>query len=215
MERRLKRRRRWWLWPAGGIALLVLLALIAPTRHAALRAIGATLAISDPLGPADVGVMTESGQAGELEMSDLYHEHVIPRVLILAPAEDAVAVELARRGVHHEDLMVTTLVELGVPKTAISTIDAGEGGTTESAEALSAWARAPPSRILLVVDPTHARRYRRSLMRVWPAGLESPRYTYPRDNPFRASDWWTSRRTRRDGIVEFARLLWDCLWHPW
>lgn len=203
------------LWVAGPIALVVLLALVPPVRRGALRATAGLLIVSDPIEAADVGVMTESGQAVELEMSDLYLQHVVPRVLVLAPAQDAVARELARRGVHREDLMVTTLVQLGVPATAITTVEAGEGGTTESTRALAAWALTHPSRILIVVDPTHARRYRRTLMRAWPAGVQPPRVTYPRANLFRAEDWWVSRRTRRDGIVELARLAWDYLWHPW
>ena len=111
--------------------------------------------------------------------------------------------------------MVTTLVQLGVPATAITTVEAGEGGTTESTRALAEWARAHPSRILIVVDPTHARRYRRTLRRAWPAGVQPPRMTYAHANPFRSEDWWVSRRTRRDGMVELARLGLDYLWHPW
>ena len=208
--------RRWRVfWLACSIALVILLSLIPAVRRGALRSAGGLLIVSDKIEAADVGVMTESGQAGELEMSDLYHQRVIPCVLVLAPAQDAVAEELARRGVRRDDFVVTTLVQLGVPLAAITTIDSGEGGTTESARALVEWVRTHPSRILVVVDPTHSRRYRRTLMREWPVGVEPPRMTYPRANPFRAEDWWVSRRTRRDGIVELARLAWDYLWHPW
>ena len=209
--------RRWrrLLWLVAPVAVLGLLALTPPVRRASLRAAGGLLIVNDPIAPADIGVMTESGQAGELEMSDLYHARIVPRVMVLAPAEDAVALEYARRGVHRDDMTVKTLAQLGIPAEAIFRIDAGEGGTTESARALAGWVRDHPSRILLVVDPTHARRYRRTLMRSWPAGVTPPRMTTPRANLFRAEDWWVARRTRRDGLMELARLGWDVLRHPW
>ena len=212
MERRLK---KGLLWLVGTVALIVLLGLLPPVRHAVLRSMGGLLIVSAPVEAADVGVITESGQAGELEMSDLYRERVVPHVLVLKPAPDSVTRELARRGAPRDGLVVTTLIQLGVPAGAITTIDAGEGGTTESALALSTWVRDHPSRALLVIDPTHARRYRRTLMRSWPAGVQPPRVTVPRANPFRAEDWWVSRRTRRDGVVQLASLAWDVSWHPW
>ena len=198
---------------------VVLVALLAPfvpaLRHGTLRAMGRVLIVSDPVGPADVGVVTETGEAGELEVSDLYHDHVFPRVIVLVPAPTAPDRELLRRGVQREDITVTTLRQLGVPPGVITTIEAGEGGTTDSTQALADWVRNHPARILVVVSPTHARRYRRTLLRVWPANVPPPRVTFPRAHSFHAQDWWVARRTRRDGIFELEKLLWDYVRHPW
>ena len=193
----------------------LLSAVVPPFRTRTLQAIGGLLIASDPIAPADIAVMTESGEAGELEIIDLYHDHVMPRVMVLTPAPTRADRELIRRGVHREDVVVRTLVQLGMPPAAIATVAAGEGGTTESTEALAAWVASHPSRVLVVVDPTHARRYRRTLRRLWPVHVPLPQIRYPRANPFRAEDWWESRRTRRDGLFELQKLAWDYLRHPW
>lgn len=194
----------------------MLLAVAIPSvRHGALRAAGSLLVLSDPVEPVDLGVMTESGEAGELEVSDLYHRGVFAKVMVLTPEPTPVDRELDRRGVHREDVTLSTLVQLGVPRSAIITVPAGEGGTTESTEALATWVRTQPSRVLVVVSTTHARRYRRALLRVWPGGAPPPRVTYPRASSFRADDWWAARRTRREGLVELEKLALDYLQHPW
>jgi len=196
------------------VLLAGLVALVPAVRHAVLRAAGGVLVISDPVDAADVGVITESGEGDEIELADLFQRRVFPRVLILAPSPTAVDVELRRRGAHHEDFFVLTLTQLGVPASAIQVIDAGEGGTNESALALAAWTRQHPSRVLVVIDPTHARRYRRTLLRAWPAGAEPPRVTWSRHALFRPEDWWRSRRTLREGLFELEKLAWDYASHP-
>ena len=196
----------------------LLIAVVPPLRTRTLQAIGGLLIVSDPTEPADIAVMvanTESGEAGELEIIDLYHDRVMPRVMVLTPAPTKADQELMRRGVRRENVLVRTLVQLGMPPTAITTIEAGEGGTTESTEALAAWVASHPSRVLVIVNPTHARRYRRALQRVWPAHVPVPQIRYPRLNPFHAEDWWESRRTLRDGLFELQKLAWDYLRHPW
>ena len=197
------------------IACAIAVAAVPDTRRAVLRAAGGLLMFNDPIESADVGVMAESGDGGELEVSDLYLRGVVPRVVLLVGAPTAVDQEFARRGVQREDGRLKILLQLGVPRTAITTVEAGEGGTTESTQALAAWAHSHPSRVIVVVDPTHARRYRRTLRRVWPANVPPPRVVSPRANPFRAEDWWVSLRTRRDGLFELEKLLWDYVRHPW
>jgi hypothetical protein len=199
---------------ASFVAAMLLVTAVPAIRSAGLRTLGGLLVVSDPIEPADIGAMTESGEAGELEVSDLYHGHVIPRVLVLTPEPTAVDRELARRGVHRVDLILSTLVQLGVPRDAILTLEAGEGGTTDSTEALAAWVSRNPCRVLMVISPSHARRYRRTLERVWPNQVPPARVRYPRASLFRAQDWWDSRRTRRDGLFELEKLAWDYLLHP-
>jgi hypothetical protein len=196
------------------ILAVLLVASVPAIRAVTLRTLGGLLIAGDAIEPADIAVMTESGEAGELEVSDLYHDHVIPRVLVLTPEPTAVDRELARRGVHRVDLILTALVQLGVPRDAILTLEAGEGGTTDSTEALAAWVRDHPCRVLMVVTPSHARRYRRALRRVWPERAPPARVRNPRASLFHAQDWWDTRRTRREGLFELEKLAWDYLRHP-
>jgi hypothetical protein len=202
------------------LALIVATSLVAAVpaiRSVTLRMLGGLLIVSDPVERTDIATVTiESGEAGELEVSDLYRDHVFPRVLVLAPEPTVVDRELARRGVHlaAADRILSALVQLGVPRDAIQTIEAGEGGTTDSTEALAAWVSQHPCRVLVVVSPTHARRYRRTLERVWPKQVPPARVRYPRASLFHAQDWWVARRTRRDGLFELEKLAWDYLLHP-
>ncbi len=205
----------------AGVALLavgLIVAAVPKARARVLQTVGALLVAGDPVAPVDYVAMTESGDGGEadlLDVSDLFRKGVASHVLLLMPTPTAADRELSRRGVVHDDIMLAALVQLGVPRTAITTLDAGEGGTTESTQALAAWAADHPSRVLVVVSPSHARRYRRTLRRVWPRNAPAPRVSYPLANPFHAGDWWVSRRTRRDGLFELQKLAWDYLRHPW
>ena len=201
---------------AALVAIVLGLAAFPSARHAILRAIGGLLVIDEAnvMERADVGVMTESGEAGELEVSDRFHQNVFPHVLVLTPSPTEADRELDRRGVHIEDLTQTRLRRLGVPDSAVTTIEAGEGGTTETTQALAAWVREHPFRVLVIISPSHARRYRRTLLRVWPPNAPLPRVTYPRHNLFHAEDWWQSRRTLREGLFELEKLAWDYVTHP-
>ena len=199
---------------AAAVICAVGVAVVPDARRAVLRAAGVALMFNDPIESADVGVMA-SGEGGELEVSDLYLRGVVPRIVLFVGAPTAVDQEFARRGVQREDGRLKILLQLGVPRGAITTVETGEGGTTESTQALATWARLHPNRVVVVVDPTHARRYRRTLRRVWPADVPPPRITTPRANPFRAEDWWVSLRTRRDGLFELQKLVWDYVRHPW
>jgi len=114
------------------------------------------------------------------------------------------------------DLGRDTLIQLGIPGAAIIDLPTGDGGTTESTAALAEWARAHPGqRVLVVVGPSHGRRYRRALRRVWPAGRPEPRVVITRYALFRADDWWQSRTTLREGLVELEKLALDYARHPW
>jgi hypothetical protein len=192
----------------------VIAAAIPATRHAMLRVGGATLVASDAPERADVGVLTEFGEGGELEIADLYRAKMFTRVVVLDPAPSEVDLEYERRHVFRDDAVVTTLRQLGIPESAIIHVDAGEGGTTESADALAEWIRIHPSRAIVVVVPSHTRRYRRALRRVWPPGVAPPMVTAPRHNEFRSADWWRSRRTLREGLEELQKLALDYVLHP-
>jgi uncharacterized SAM-binding protein YcdF (DUF218 family) len=201
---------------AVSAATCLLLALLPWSRHAALVLAGRALISGDPVAPADVGVVTETGgEEGEIELSDLYHAKVFPRILILVPTPSPGQRELERRGVHIDDRTVSALVQLGVPRDAIETVDAGEGGTTESSQALADWVRIHPAKVLIIVNPSHARRYQRRVRRIWPANAPPPSVVYPRSDSFRPETWWVERRTLRMGTFELQKLTWDYLRYPW
>lgn len=204
-----------------GLVVLLLVAVcaiaIAPIRHAMLRGAGRMLVASDGIEPADLLAMdVESGEAGLLALSDLYRARTGRAVGLLKPKSTAIDAELERRGVVVPDITVEVLAQLGVPTSAIVRMSTNESGTTETAAALAEWARTHPGkRVLVVVGPSHGRRYRRALQRAWPDGQPPPVVVTTAYGLFRVEDWWQSRTTLRDGLMELEKLALDYAAHPW
>jgi hypothetical protein len=65
------------------------------------------------------------------------------------------------------------------------------------------------------VGPSHGRRYRRALRRAWPGESPAPIVMTAPYGLFRAEDWWQSRTTVREGLVELEKLALDYARHPW
>jgi uncharacterized SAM-binding protein YcdF (DUF218 family) len=108
------------------------------------------------------------------------------------------------------------LLQLGIPASLIVDLPVDEGGTTETTAALAEWARNHPGRrVLVVVGPSHGRRYRRALRRLWPDQQVGPLVVTSPHAVFRADDWWQSRTTAREGLVELQKLALDFVQHPW
>jgi uncharacterized SAM-binding protein YcdF (DUF218 family) len=198
------------------VSIGVVAVAIAPIRHAMLRGAGRMLIASDGIEPADLLAMdVEGGKAGLLALSDLYRSRTGHAVGLLKPKSTAIDAELDRRRVVVPDITVEVLAQLGVPRDAIVQIPAGEGGTTESATALAEWARAHPgNKVMVVVGPSHGRRYRRALRRVWPDTQPAPVVVTTFYGLFRSEDWWQSRDTLREGLVELEKLVLDYVAHP-
>ena len=205
--------RRWLL---GGVAVVALAVLATALSPLALRATGRLLVGNEAVERVDLAIMTvDSGLAGLIELGDLFHEHLADRVGMFAPPETAADRELERRGVHPPDQARDILVELGVTSDRIVSIASGEVGTTESAAAVYEWCRTHRvGRVLIVVSATHGRRFRRTIRRAWHDGTPIPIVRVPRFDAFDPDEWWRSRSTLREGIVEAEKLLWDVVSHP-
>lgn len=206
--------RRCLPWIVAGLVGVLL--VVGAARATILTSLGRAMTTSDPLAPADFAVLTpESGEGGEIEVSDLFHDHIVTRAVVLLPHPTIAAAELERRGARIHDGPLDVLVQLGVPQNAIVAVSAGEGGTTESTKALSAWCRGRGAdRIIVIVSPTHARRYRRALARVWQGPGPLPAIRTTRFDEFRAETWWWTRGTLRNGLGELQKLLLDYVSHP-
>jgi hypothetical protein len=203
-----------------GAAIAAGAGAVTPVRHALLRGAGRVLVVADSIEPAHpptlIAMDVESGPAGAIALSDLYRAQPTVAVGLLDRAFTTVDRELERRGVVVPDVLVEMLTQLGVPRSAVTRIPAGEGGTTDTAAALADWARThPASHVVVVVGPSHGRRYRRALSRVWPAGQPAPVVVTTPHGLFRADDWWQSRTTLREGLVEMEKLALDYARHPW
>jgi hypothetical protein len=201
------------------VAVLVAAALAAAipqVRRSVLGGVGRYLAESDAPGEADLlAVDGESTFAGAIKTSDLYRAHPSPAVAVFVLRKNAIDNALRERRVVLPDIG-DVLEQLGVPRHAIARFPVDDVGTTETTGALTGWSRANPTgRVVVVVGPSHGRRYRRALRRLWPQGHPEPRVVVTQYALFRADDWWQSRTTVREGLVEIEKLGLDYLRHPW
>ncbi len=203
---------------ACGVVLVaaVAAAAIPSVRRGGLQRLGRHLTSSDQPGAADfIAMDVESGFAGALKVADLHREQPGAVVGLLVPQKTALDDALRDRRIVVPDVIVDVLEQLGIARYAIAQLPAGEGGTTETAAALAGWSRANPSgRVMVVVGPSHGRRYRRTLLRAWPDGRPQPRVVTTQYALFRGDDWWVSRTTLREGLVEIEKLTLDYLAHP-
>jgi uncharacterized SAM-binding protein YcdF (DUF218 family) len=190
---------------------------VAPARRAVLRGAGHVLVAGDDAQAADLIVTdVESGPAGLLTIGDLHRSQPQAAVGVLVPDTTRIDAELQRRGIVLPNYTLHMLAQLGIPAEAIVRIPAGEGGTSETTRALGEWGRTHPGqRVLVVVGPSHGRRYRRALRRAWPGGSPAPIVMTAPYGLFRAEDWWQSRTTVREGLVELEKLALDYARHPW
>jgi hypothetical protein len=204
---------------ATAIVVVAACAFATPAvRNSALRSAGHLLAAADEPGPADLIAMdVESGAAGVLSLGDLHRSQPDATVAVLVPDGTRLDRELQRRGIVLPNLTLELLAQLGIPRDGVLRIPAGEGGTTETTAALGQWGRHHPGkRVLIVVGPSHGRRYRRALQRAWPGDAEpAPRVVTTPYAMFRPEDWWQSRTTLREGLVELQKLALDYARHPW
>ena len=203
---------------AAIVAVVMVCALAVPrVRQAALRSAGHALAASDEVVAADLLAMdVESGAAGVLYLADLHRSQPAAAVAVLVPEGTRVEHELHRRGIVLPNLTFEALAQLGLRRDDIVRIPAGEGGTTETTAALGEWARRHPGkRMLVVVGPSHGRRFRRALLRAWPDSGQPPRVVATPYAMFRPEDWWQSRTTLREGLMELQKLALDYARHPW
>ena len=158
----------------------------------------------------------DSSFAGALKIADLHREQPRAVVGLLVPKSTALDEALRSRRIKlPPEVMMDVLEQLGIPRYAIAPIPSDDTGTTETVAALAGWSRAnPTTRVLVIVDPSHGRRYRRVLRRAWPNGHPEPRVVITQYALFRADDWWTARTTLREGLVEIEKLALDYLLHP-
>src|ERR1700738_3604002 len=163
------RRTRW-----APILLLVALAAVAivavpSVRQPVLRAAGWALVIDEPVGPADIIVVSlDSGGAGALEAADLVRSRIATRVAVFTDPPSGEDHEFIRRGLPYEDAaarQIRQLRSLGVMDVVqIPRTDAGTGG---EAQVLPPWCDQHQFRsIVFVAARDHSRRLRRLLDRV-------------------------------------------------
>jgi hypothetical protein len=204
-------------------AILVVLALAASAivavrslREPILRAAGWALVVDEPVGPADIIVLSlDSGGAGALEAADLVQSGISKRVAVFRDPPSGEDYEFIRRGLPYEDegaRQIRQLASLGVTDVVpISRVDGTEG----EGQVLPLWCDEQHFRsIVTVATKDHSRRLRRVLDRVMRGHPTHVTVQAARYSSFDPDRWWETRGGIRTEIIELQKLLLDVLLHP-
>jgi hypothetical protein len=197
----------------AGIATIA----VAPVRTVFLQAGGRILVVNDPVGPADVIVITNDGGAeGVLEAADLFHHGIATRVAVFADPPDEIDREFIRRGAPYEDRAERSTRELkSLGVSTVEQIPRGVAGTEDEGEVLPGWCDEQRLRSIVVVSTSdHSRRVRRVLRRAMKGHQTTVTVRFSRYSQFDPDRWWQTRGGVRIAIVEFQKLLLDLARHP-
>ena len=211
-------------WPRWGSMLLIVLALVAgaivavpAVREPVLRAAGWALVVNEPVGVADIIVISlDSGGAGALEAADLVKSGIATRVAVFTDPPSGEDLEFIRRGLPYEDesaRQIRQLRWLGV--TDVVEIPRTEAGTEGEGQVLPPWCDHHELRsIVFVVARDHSRRIRRVLNRIMKGHPTRVMVQPARYSSFDPDRWWETRSGIRAEIVEFQKLALDIILHP-
>jgi hypothetical protein len=202
----------------GVVALGAASIFAAPSvREPVLRAAGWALVVNDPLGPADIIVVSmDSGGAGTLEAADLVKSGIATRVAVFTDPPSGEDLEFIRRGLPYDDASARQIRQLmSLAVTNVVQIPRPEAGTSGEGEVLPAWCDQHGLRsVVFVVARDHARRIRRVLDRVMKGRSTHITVEPTRYSSFDPDRWWETRTGIRTEIVEFQKLVLDVVLHP-
>jgi hypothetical protein len=206
----------------GSVLIVVTLAAAAfvaapPLREPVLRAAGWVLVVEEPVGPADIIVISlDSGGAGALQAADLVRDGIATRVAVFRDPPSGEDFEFIRRGLPYEDAsarQIRQLAWLGI--TDVVQIPTREAGTDGEGQTLPPWCEQHGFRsIVFVVAKDHSRRIRRVLNRVMKGYPTLVTIRPSRYSMFDPDRWWETRSGVRTGITEIQKLVLEVISHP-
>jgi hypothetical protein len=204
--------------------LLIVLVLVAgaivavpAVREPVLRAAGWALVVNEPLGFADIIVISlDSGGAGALEAADLVKSGIATRVAVFTDPPSGEDLEFIRRGLPYEDESARQIRQLGwLGVTDVVEIPRTEAGTEGEGQVLPPWCDHHELRsMVFVVDRGHSRRIRRILSRIMYGHPTRVIVQPARYSSFDPDRWWETRSGIRTEIVELQKLALDIILHP-
>jgi hypothetical protein len=186
-------------------------------REPVLRAAGWALVVNEPVGVADIIVISfESGGAGVLQAADLVQSGIATRVAVFADPPVGEDLEFIRRGLPYEDASAWRISQLrSLSVTDVTQIPRTEAGTEGEGEVLPPWCDQHEFRsIVFVVARDHSRRIRRVLNRVMKGHPTRVTVQPARYSTFDPDRWWETRTGIRTEIVELQKLALDIILHP-
>jgi len=201
-------RRRRAAWIAAGILAIALLGYALSPRL--LAAAGNQLIHSDPLQRADVIMVLAPLLDRIVEAATLYRQGYAPLVTIAPEERDVDEQELIDLGIFKSPVARRrdALIALGVPPGSIVILDGRTDSTADEARLFAEWASAHRiRRAIVVTSPPHTYRSRLTFLRAV-ENLDLEILVHPSSrHPFRGDSWWRTRRTLRDGLSEWQKVV--------
>jgi uncharacterized SAM-binding protein YcdF (DUF218 family) len=195
------------------LAMALLVAFAWQARSAPLRWLGAALVREDPLGRADVAVVSMAQPRGAaLDAAKLYRRGLVRGVWIAPwldePADrrvDALGVRVPR---HHE-VARHILEKAGVPASAITLLDRPVAGLEEEMAVVGSALRGRRgTRAIVVTQRSHTARARVLLRDAYARNADA-RVRAARIDRFDPDAWWRERGAAREVLLE--TLKWAVL----
>ena len=195
-------------------ALLVLVALAALAvllHRPLLRAAGRALIVDEPRDRVDaIVVVAGSTPSREAQTAALFREGWGPQVLVSRQFVPDRVQQLIDMGIRAHDFQgesVLALVQYGVPRAAIITLDQPVEITETELRAVVATARTRGRhRVMLVTTATHSRRVKLIWSREAGGAIEA-RIAVVRDECASGEAWWRRRRCSEALLHEYLGLL--------
>jgi len=200
------------------VALLVAAAYLVRARW--LPAIGAPLAVEDPVVSVDVIVVSNAiARADTLTAAALYHDGVSSRIVLPWWQPEPLDLEIQALGVPWlppTDLALAILERKGVPRDAVEVLRDPVDGLNAEVASVGRYAHARrPQSLMFITARSHSRRARWLLERVVPASTTIVVRSSASD-PFDPRAWWHSRAGGREVAMEYLRWVNTFLLHdPW
>jgi hypothetical protein len=202
------------------IAVAVALTAVAAVpafRESLFAALGWALVVDEPVGPADIIVVSlDSGGAGALEAADLVKAGIAKQVAVFTDPPSGEDWEFIRRGLPYENesaRQIRQLKSLGVAD--ILQISRLDPGTRGEAQVLPTWCDQNGFRaVVFVAARDHSRRTQRLLDRVMRNHATHVTIRPSHYSSFEPERWWETRSGIRIEIIELQKLMFDIALHP-
>jgi uncharacterized SAM-binding protein YcdF (DUF218 family) len=177
-----------------------------------LTQLGNYLVVQHPVAKSDLIVCLAGGEVERsLASADLFARGAAPRIFIARERIPDGLETLKQRGVAYPesiDLVAGILRGLGVPDSAVIRHDQPVESTFQEAESVATLIQEKHYRsLILVTSPTHSRRAWLTFRKAIPDHDIRILVVPTPYSKFRAEDWWNTRSSLREVIVEYQKLI--------
>jgi uncharacterized SAM-binding protein YcdF (DUF218 family) len=143
------------------------------------------------------------------EAARLYHEGLVPAILLSVPPRPPGLDSLRRLGIRYPDEQETALgilEALRVPRRAVSVLDGHPEGVWAEMESVARFLKAHPARSLVVVTSKSRSTRSHRIFRDGLPGIAVRAHPVP-DDPFDPAAWWKRRTHVHQVVQEYLGLV--------